>query len=63
MAGAYVFGDFCSGRIWALFHALDGRPMIQILDSNISLSSFGQAHDGRLFVLDLGGAIFELTAR
>ena len=63
LGGAYVFGDFCSGRIWALFHALDGRPMIQILDSNISLSSFGQAHDGRLFALDLGGAIFELTAR
>ena len=63
LRGAYVAGDFCSGRIWALFAAQEGRPMVQILDSDISISSFGQAHDGRLFVLDLGGAIFELVGR
>lgn len=61
LGGAYVFGDFCSGRIWAQFAAEEGRPIRQLVDTDLSITSFGQANDGRLFVLDLRGAVFQLV--
>lgn len=63
LGGAYVFGDFCSGRIWAQFAAEEGRPIRQLVDTDLSITSFGQANDGRLFVLDLRGAVFQLVGR
>ncbi|MEE9277538.1 MAG: PQQ-dependent sugar dehydrogenase, partial [Dehalococcoidia bacterium] len=38
--GAYVYGDFCSGRIWALDAASQGRPVV-IAESGGNIASFG----------------------
>ena len=45
--GAYVFGDFCSGNMWALRH--DGSQItenMRILDSDLNISSFGEDQAG-----------------
>jgi len=64
LTGGYLFGDECSGRIRAI--AADGPdeqdPTI-LLDSNLSISSFGEDDDGELYVTDLGsGGLYKVTA-
>jgi glucose/arabinose dehydrogenase len=54
MAGAYLFGDYCTGTIWTL--AADGGLTPQPLaDSGLSVSSFGEGEDGEIYLVDLGG--------
>jgi glucose/arabinose dehydrogenase len=63
LTGTYVFGDYCSGRFWGLSpDGNGGRTMAPLFDGHINLSSFGQAHDGRLFAIDLEGALFQIVA-
>ena len=63
LAGTYVFGDYCSGRLWGLApDGSGGRAMAPLLREDINPSSFGEALDGRLFVVDLGGALFQIVA-
>ncbi|MBI2384169.1 MAG: PQQ-dependent sugar dehydrogenase [Gammaproteobacteria bacterium] len=60
LRGAYVYGDFTSGRIWALRHdgprVVDNREIGRIPYP----SSFGEAADGELFVCSYEGAIYRL---
>lgn len=62
LAGVYLFGDFCSGRVWALKGDADsGWQMIQIADLNQSISSFGTDAAGEVYVLTFGGPILQLV--
>ena len=61
LAGAYVFGDFCSGRIWALRY--DGQAVTEHLllaDTSLRIASFGQDRDGALYVLSQNAGIYRL---
>jgi hypothetical protein len=54
LVGGYFFGDYCSGIIWALdsrSRAL-ARPT-PLLDTNYSVSSFGESENGELYLTDL----------
>lgn len=57
-AGAYVFGDFCSGQIFRLA----GPGPVLLLDTDLLISSFGTDEAGEVYVVDFRGAIFRLTA-
>ncbi len=60
--GAYVYGDFCSGKIWALRY--DGSRVtesIELADTRISISSFAEDTDGELYILDLEGEIYRFA--
>jgi len=62
MAGAYIFGDYCSGRIWAVVAggASTQTPRL-LLDSGHSISSFGESEGHSLLMTDLAsGEIFKL---
>jgi glucose/arabinose dehydrogenase len=68
LAGGYVFGDFCSGRIWVM-SPLASAPVTATLvrdataSPRLAISSFGDDERGELYVCDLGGgAIYQLTA-
>ena len=65
LTGAYVYGDYCSGRIWGLFFDRAGGPKARwLLDTSLSISSFGEANDGELYVLGhRGGLIYRLAPR
>jgi len=65
LGGAYFYGDYCSGRIWALGRDGSGRwQSAPLLDSGLSISSFGEDEAGELYVLDLnGGAVYRLVDR
>ncbi len=62
--GSYIYGDFCSGRIWALQY--NGSQVVEntlLVDSTLSITSFGVDSRGELYVLDRGNrsGIYRLT--
>ena len=64
LVGAYVYGDFCTGRIWALRH--DGSRVTEqeeIVDSDLQISSFAEGPDGEVYVLSFTGKIARLALR
>jgi glucose/arabinose dehydrogenase len=59
--GKYVYGDFCSGRIWAASETGGHWQPAEITDSDLAIVSFGEDDRGELYVVDYNGAVFELT--
>ena len=64
LAGGYVFADYCTGNVWLLDPATDGRqnpPLV--LESGHGISAFGENELGELFATDLGsGELLRLVA-
>ncbi|HEX9574073.1 MAG TPA: PQQ-dependent sugar dehydrogenase [Myxococcales bacterium] len=61
LAGNYVYGDFGSGRIWAV-PATGPYTPVQVGQGN-AISSFGEDAQGELYVVDLvGGQVSKLVA-
>jgi glucose/arabinose dehydrogenase len=63
MVGAYLFGDDCSGRIWAVTAAgASSQTPRLLLDTDLAIGSFGEGEDGTIYVTDLaGGRIYRLV--
>ena len=62
LQGIYFFGDYCSGIIWSLQRSGDQWQMTKLLGSEVNISSFGEDVNGELYVVDHGGAIYQLVA-
>ena len=64
LIGAYLYGDFCSGRIWAL-RAEDGQSTEtrQIANTNLQISSFAEGPDGEVYILSFTGDIVRLVLK
>ena len=61
--GAYIYGDFCSGRLWALRY--DGRRVtdqVLLVDSSLQISSFGEDAAGELYILSFDRKIYRLKS-
>jgi glucose/arabinose dehydrogenase len=60
--GAYLFGDYCTGRIWALRdNGLGGPAPELLLDTSLAISSFGEDAGGEIYILDHRGGTYRLT--
>lgn len=62
LAGAYLYGDFGSGRVWALRY--DGKAVTAqglLLESGKSISSFGEDAQRELYLIDYGGEVFKIV--
>lgn len=62
LQGYYIYGDYCSGDIWAL--AYDGNVVTHnmlLTDSGLSITSFGEDLAGNLYILDREGGIYTLV--
>jgi glucose/arabinose dehydrogenase len=61
--GRYFYGDYCTGIIWSLRisggKAVDNR---REASSVPELSSFGQAANGDLYAVSLGGGLYKLSS-
>jgi glucose/arabinose dehydrogenase len=58
LVGWYLFGDECSGRIWAVSSSATSPATPQLLvDTNFVISSFGQDDQGELYVVSLTGIV------
>lgn len=60
--GAYVYGDYTSGNVWAVLQNEDGEDEAQLVGnaSGLEPSSFGQGHDGELLLVDYNGGLYDL---
>jgi hypothetical protein len=56
--GTYVYGDFCSGEILGW----DGSAQSLLLDTTMSISSFGEDEAGELYVVNLGGSVSRIAS-
>ena len=63
LTGRFLFADFGTGRIWAWQPEKATRPRqpTQLLDSDLSISSFGQGNDGELYVIDYSGPLYRIV--
>ncbi len=64
LVGAYVYGDFCTGNIWALRY--DGSRAVEqakIADTDLQIASFAEGPDGEVYVLSFTGEIARLAVR
>jgi glucose/arabinose dehydrogenase len=51
LGGAYLFGDFCSGRLWGLARAANGQwETREILGTGMQLSTFGEDEAGEVYI-------------
>ena len=63
MAGAYLFADYCSGRIFAIDPATDGyRAPVEVGNGGDNISSFGEDVAGELYVTHLNGDVSRVVA-
>ncbi len=61
IAGSYLYGDFCSGEIWAL--PTDGSSQPVIVATGLgNVASFGVGPAGEVYVLRFGQPIVRLTS-
>jgi glucose/arabinose dehydrogenase len=61
--GVYLYGDWCSGRIWATYPDAQGawQTLEFMSGTGMAISAFGEDENGELYVLDYGGRILKLT--
>ncbi len=60
--GAYVFGDYCSEKIWIGVQSPAGTwSRADLLSTSLSISTFGEDATGELYVADLSGAVYRLV--
>jgi hypothetical protein len=59
LSGKYVYGDFVSGRIWALDR--DGSNNQLLISSGRSISAFGIDASDELYLCDFDGAIYKFV--
>lgn len=63
MQGIYFYGDFCSGQIFGLAREGVTWQSAPLLDTTLSISSFGEDEAGNLYVADYaGGAVHRIVA-
>ena len=60
LRGLYVYGDFCSGRMWTMNASGSGETFRR--DTSLLISSFGESESGELYVTDLSGALYRVIA-
>lgn len=68
LTGRYLFGDFCSGEIFALPKDAEQekevlRDISKLLSSNLKISSFGQDRAGEIYVLDIAGGVYKIVQK
>lgn len=63
MQRVYLYGDFCSGRIWGLQREGSTWENQLLLDTTLNISTFGEDEAGNLYVADYTeGKVYMLTA-
>jgi hypothetical protein len=63
LAGWYVFGDYCSGDIWAFDPASTSEaPRVVALGNLPGLAAISVGADGELYAVSIAGAVARLVA-
>ena len=60
--GAYLFADYCSGRVWALELGGEGWAMRELAQLDAQIASFGVDAEGEVYLLTFRAPILRLRA-
>lgn len=65
LLGLYIFGDFCSGKVWGLKSENPGNWSEAVVgQTGVSISGFGEDENGELYLTDLwSGSVYLVTGR
>ena len=64
LQGTYLYGDYCSGKIWGLKRTGAAWENSLLADTSHQISSFGEDEAGNVYVAGYGnGTIYRVTAR
>lgn len=61
LRGAYIYGDFSTGRVWGIKH--DGKQVTwqrELTDTPLQITGFGIDAQGELLIVDQGGGFYHL---
>jgi len=58
LGGFYLFGDYCTGRIWSLVKLAGHWHLSLLRDTAYQISSFGEDDAGELYLVALSGAVY-----
>lgn len=62
LQGSYVYGDFGSGRIWAIpATSQQGVVGEELLITVFGISAFAEDSNGELYVIDYGGSVHQIV--
>ena len=64
LAGAYLFADYCSGRVWAIDPSTtnDVRAPTLVAETKHSFAAFGEDEAGEVYAVDIaGGTLLRVT--
>jgi len=60
--GVYLYGDYCTGRVWGAIPDANGNwQTAQLFSVQAAIASFGEDENGELYLVDLGGTIYTLA--
>jgi glucose/arabinose dehydrogenase len=62
LVGAYIYGDYGSGGIWALRYNGVTATSNLLAETNLNIASFGVDNQGELYFTAFNGKIYRLTA-
>ncbi|MDZ7292551.1 MAG: PQQ-dependent sugar dehydrogenase [candidate division KSB1 bacterium] len=63
LVGAYLYGDFVSGRIWALsYDGVNPATNTELIDSNLNIASFGIDKNNELYICAFDGKIYRFKS-
>ena len=65
LAGIYIYGDFCSGRIWGATRGASSWTAAQLLDTALNISAFGEDQAGELYLAHrngVSGAVYKVIS-
>ena len=61
LADAFIYADYCSGRMWALTQGSDGSwTNHDLIEAERGISSFGEDESGELYLVNIGGALYRI---
>jgi len=61
LQGAYIYGDWSTGRIWGIRHEKGKVTWNQLLaDTTLQITGFGTDSKGELLIVDYGGGLYRL---
>lgn len=63
LKGVYLYGDFCNGNLWGLYKNASQQWVGKLIgDTGYNISSFAEAENGELYLLDYGGRLIRITS-
>jgi hypothetical protein len=64
LQGVYLYGDYCTGKVWGLLRGPDGVWLNTLLfETGTTIASFGVGEDGRVYMAGLQGSVSYLLKK